>query len=333
MTETPARARPRAGTSVFCAFMDRLSPAGPRYDHGFVAMCDDDAEARHNPLLRDLGCDVSHGESSDSDESDVDMEEQAHRERVSRWRYERERSAGAAREMHVLQAIRVARETRDAMDRSNHLLRLRLERDDSALWADDITAQQRERAAAGAADTLHSVYTSRDEWAAMDGDKHTHEMAMEKWRAHDAAWVVFAERTLFLKQNLKNKLSIDGDDAFEKQTDQTDDDRGIRFQDVPWPPFSWADAIKVVALLEKLENPNHSNATCRKRAFRKLTLRWHPDKFQAKHGFACSGDALGGNTQGMEPHTTEPNETHANAIARRVRCIAQELNDAWREGK
>jgi hypothetical protein len=60
-------------------------------------MCDDDAEARHNPLLRDLGCDVSHGESSDSDESDVDMEEQAHRERVSRWRYERERSAGAAR--------------------------------------------------------------------------------------------------------------------------------------------------------------------------------------------------------------------------------------------
>ena len=72
-------------------------------------------------------------------------------------------------------------------------------------------------------------------------------------------------------------------------------------------------------------------ATARRRAFRTLSLRWHPDKFHAAHGARLRGDGDG--AAAGEPHpdlALEPGETHAEAVARRVRGIAQALNDAWK---
>jgi len=69
-----------------------------------------------------------------------------------------------------------------------------------------------------------------------------------------------------------------------------------------------------------------------KREYRKLALRWHPDKFEGKFGNALSAVACVGDDDGERDGGSERDgvgETHAQRIRRRVRCIAQEINDAW----
>lgn len=69
--------------------------------------------------------------------------------------------------------------------------------------------------------------------------------------------------------------------------------------------------------------------TAYKRAFKKASLRWHPDKFEGRFGALLSDDVVTA-TSGMESEAMEEaGETHAAAIRRRVRVIAQQVNDAW----
>jgi hypothetical protein len=79
-----------------------------------------------------------------------------------------------------------------------------------------------------------------------------------------------------------------------------------------------------------------------KRAFKKASLRWHPDKFEGRFGaLLCDerydaagvhGDGGGFREAGAtvgERETMQEDETQADAIRRRVRCISQQINDAW----
>ena len=279
-------------------------------------MCDRD-ERRHNPLARAMagfasGSAASSSESeSESDDSACDFAGEEHRARLSRWRLERERATRAAREMETLVAIRAARERREAASLQTRAFRVALEREDTKRWAEDVETRAVERAAERAAETLHEAYEASE---ASDHDftgpthhaKAADDDARERaaWDAHEAEWRAFVRSS-------RAPLGV---------------------SDVPWPPSTGEAAIAAVARLERRKaKENVPIATARRRAFRTLSLRWHPDKFHAAHGARLSGDGDG--AAAGEPHpdlALEPGETHAEAVARRVRGIAQALNDAWK---
>ena len=292
------------------------------------AMCDD--EARHNPLLRDRGESVVPDvpSSSDSDDSDVDLEGEAHKARASRWHHERERSVRAAREMHVLESIRTARITQAAMDRETQKLRLRLEKEDVNRWANDTSTRTHERAAERAADTLHHSYEVRGEWSDSHDDNTNVESEMASWRVHDVEWIQFAKITARMKRTIKNKMNEFGDDGGGDE-DKNNSAHHILFSDVPWPPCSGASAISIVSKVESMKNPGLNSNECRKKAWRALSLRWHPDKFLGKFAPVLSI----GNVDSAISQEITGYETHASAIAHKVRTIAQEINDAWSEGR
>ena len=277
-------------------------------------MCDRD-ELRHNPLARAMAgfasgsAASSESESeSESDDSACDFAGEEHRARLSRWRLERERATRAAREMETLVAIRAARERREAASFQTRAFRVALEREDTKRWAEDVETRAVERAAERAAETLHDAYEASE---ASDHDftgptppaKAAYDDARERaaWDAHEAEWRAFVRSS-------RAPLEV---------------------SDVPWPPSTGEAAIAAVARLERRKAPeNVTLATARRRAFRTLSLRWHPDKFHAAHGARLRGD--GARAAGENDLALEPGETHAEAVARRVRGIAQELNDAWK---
>jgi len=279
-------------------------------------MCDRD-ELRHNPLARAMAgfasgsAASSESESeSESDDSACDFAGEEHRARLSRWRLERERATRAAREMETLVAIRAARERREAASFQTRAFRVALEREDTKRWAEDVETRAMERAAERAAETLHEAYEASEAsdhdftGGTKAADDDTRERAA--WDAHEAEW------RAFVRSSRAEKLGV---------------------SDVPWPPSTGEAAIAAVARLERRKAPENENvtlATARRRAFRTLSLRWHPDKFHAAHGARLRGD---GARHAGEPDALEPGETHAEAGARRVRCIAQELNDAWKANK
>lgn len=284
-------------------------------------MCDRD-ERRHNPLAREMAgfssdADAWSSSESESDDSACDFAGEEHRARLSRWRLERERATRAAREMETLEAIRAARERREAASMQTRAFRVALEREDTKRWAEDVETRAAERAAECAAETLHEAYeASCHEFSgssACAADDAARERAA--WDAHEAAWRVFVDRG-----------SSRGALRDERET------RLLGVSDIPWPPATGEAAIAAVARLERLKAPSVTLATARRRAFRTLSLRWHPDKFHAAHGARLRADPARFAPR-ASPFALEPGETHAEAVARRVRGIAQELNDAWKTGR
>ena len=285
-----------------------------------TAMCDRD-ERRHNPLARELAdfssdADASSSESeSESDDSAWDFAGEEHRARLSRWNLERERATRAAREIETLEAIRAARERREAASFQTRAFRVALEREDTKRWAEDVETCAAERAAERAAETLHEAYeASRVRDVSGSSANVADDTARERaaWDAHEAAWRAFV------------------DSRASRDAVRDGETRLLSVSDIPWPPSTGEAAIAAVAHLERRKAPSVSLATARRRAFRTLSLRWHPDKFHAAHGFRLRRDH---GRDAREPFAFEPGETHAEAVTRRVRGIAQELNDAWKTGR
>jgi hypothetical protein len=234
----------------------------------------------------------------------------------------------AAREMETLEAIRIARETRDALETETWAFRARLERQDAARWADDVGTREAERAASRAAETLHAVYESREE----DDDAYDETLERETaaWRAHEVAWEKFTEKDEEREDEEESyaETIVSSAPSLFVSNDASGNARlkrheRIRISDVPWPPSVGEAAIKAMARLELSKDASLSPAAARRRAYRKLSLRWHPDKFHARRRglLSAASEPVAG---------LEPGETHAEAIARRVRVVAQELNDAWK---
>lgn len=116
---------------------------------------------------------------------------------------------------------------------------------------------------------------------------------------------------------------------------------------------------------EQSPSPKLQRMAAYRRAFKKASLRWHPDKFEGRFGSLLSRDELddegrGGvrtnhsrappvseDTKTQQRQTTksvscdddcgrrqvsdkeEGESTHADAIRRRVRIISQSINEAW----
>ena len=115
-------------------------------------------------------------------------------------------------------------------------------------------------------------------------------------------------------------------------------------------------------------SPNLQRLTAYRRAFKKASLRWHPDKFEGRFGALLCRDELDyegrgggaggvrmnhhpgaptppvGNVSDTKTRLTKKNDhdggredreegdestTHADAIRRRVRIISQSINEAW----
>ena len=114
------------------------------------------------------------------------------------------------------------------------------------------------------------------------------------WSEHESAW------EMFTKSVSTANVSIE-----------------IRMQNVPWPPDD--NAILTHMAAHEYQRLSHSaeeakeNATkAYKKAFRKASLRWHPDKFMSKFG-----------------KFTHPKD--ADEVYKRVQAVSQAINDCWRD--
>lgn len=91
----------------------------------------------------------------------------------------------------------------------------------------------------------------------------------------------------------------------------------IKVNDVPWPPVE-GSVLAQMAALERwsdrsdIVDKSKAAATAYRRAFRKASLRWHPDKFSAKFGRYLDPD-------------------DADEITARVQNVSQSINDEWSE--
>ena len=308
-----------------------------------------DDEARYNPLRRDfsrrdapddddddddLEDDDGAEEEEDEEEEELDLVAEAHRARLARLFHRRECETRARAELRALDAIRRARETRAALDVETESARARLEREHAFTWADDATVRAAERAAERAAASLGAAMDEEDAWerarrpsfgecrprdrevAGSNPSGGATHRDVATWERHDVAWAAFEARAA---------RAANGDDG-----------AAARVDDVPWPPTrDPRDALSALAAIEAararggvrtgdISDARGVVAAAHRRAFRRLSLRWHPDKFHARFGAALRTDVEGGARDGLLE-----GETHADAIARRVRDVAQGVNDAW----
>jgi len=306
---------------------------------------DDVDERRFNPLCRrdsDTDPDPDDSDDDDDDDSDssgCDLVENAHRARLNDLRrLDRDREE-IRRQNETLERIRVARCEQRHMAEELASMRFEAERRHTLAWGDDTDVKRRERAAERAAEAIGDAM-DEDELVASTraGQSSSPNADAEEaraWADHERAWAEF-------------ETSVRGGAR-------------VRVTDVPWPPGGpcrggggdvRGGTLASLARRELIETGSHRRKTTDgdtksqsdkggpedrrlaafRRAFRRASLRWHPDKFEGKFGNALSADACVGDDDGGRDGGSERDgvgETHAQRIRRRVRCIAQEINDAW----
>ena len=309
---------------------------------------DDVDERRFNPLCRrdsdtdpdpDDSDDDDDDDDDDSDSSGCDLVENAHRARLNDLRrLDRDREE-IRRQNETLERIRVARCEQRHMAEELASMRFEAERRHTLAWGDDTDVKRRERAAERAAEAIGDAMDEEELVASTRAGQSSSPNAdaeeARDWADHERAWAEF-------------ETSVRGGAR-------------VRVTDVPWPPGGpyrggggdvRGGTLASLARRELIETGSHRRQTTDgddksqsdkggpedrrlaafRRAFRRASLRWHPDKFEGKFGNALSADACdvgddGGRDGGSERDGV--GETHAQRIRRRVRCIAQEINDAW----
>jgi hypothetical protein len=218
-------------------------------------------------------------------------------------------------------------------------MRFEAERRHTLAWGDDTDVKRRERAAERAAEAIGDAMDEEELVASTRAGQSSSPNAdaeeARAWADHERAWAEF-------------ETSVRGGAR-------------VRVTDVPWPPGGpyrgggggvRGGTLASLARRELVETGSHRRKTTDgdtksqsdkggpedrrlaafRRAFRRASLRWHPDKFEGKFGNALSADACVGDDDGERDGGSERDgvgETHAQRIRRRVRCIAQEINDAW----
>ena len=306
---------------------------------------DDVDERRFNPLCRrdsdtDPDPDDSDDDDDDSDSSGCDLVENAHRARLNDLRrLDRDREE-IRRQNETLERIRVARCEQRHMAEELASMRFEAERRHTLAWGDDTDVKRRERAAERAAEAIGDAMDEEELVASTRvGESSSPNADAEEaraWADHERAWAEF-------------ETSVRGGAR-------------VRVTDVPWPPGGpyrggggdvRGGTLASLARRELIETGSHRRKTTDgdtksqsdkggpedrrlaafRRAFKRASLRWHPDKFEGKFGGALCDDVCGddddrmGGTGGTGGEGR--GETHAQRIRRRVRCIAQEINDAW----
>ena len=306
---------------------------------------DDVDEARFNPVCRrargvDDDSDPSESDTGsddddDSHSSECDLVENVRQARLNALRRRRDDREEIRRQNETLERIHRARHAEREMAKELSSMRFEAERRHTLAWRDDAEVRDRERAAERAAEAIgdamdeEELIASTQRGAGGDGGGARAAEEARAWAAHDEAWT-----------------------AFEASVR---DGARVRTHDVPWPPGhdrgggggggGGGTLLASLARRELVERGGGGVAgsfrggsedgrlAAFRRAFKRASLRWHPDKFEGKFGGALCDDACGdeddgtGGTGGAGGEGR--GETHARRIRRRVRCIAQEINDAW----
>jgi len=189
--------------------------------------------------------------------------------------------------MRRLRSMREEREARATMEAEMEEIKRRLtEMDtiDNAYSSRQLEAEEiAERAAAAMADALD----------AQIGDDDKAYVLLHLWSEYESSWLTLEKRIA------------------ETLTNRCDETMFIHAHDIPWPP----DEESMLAQMAAMEQWNDTKTTALaayKRAFRKASLRWHPDKFAAKFG------------KYLDPKD-------ADQVQERVRGVSQAINDAWSE--
>ena len=219
------------------------------------------------------------------------------RARLSRWRLERERATRAAREMETLVAIRAARERREAASFQTRAFRVALEREDTKRWAEDVETRAVERAAERAAETLHEAYEA--------SEASDHDFTGAKAADDDARSARRGTRT---KRSGARSYAL----------------RALRWASPAFvAAFDGQAAIAAVARLERRKaKENVPIATARRRVPGALASVAPRQVSRRARRAAKRRRRRRGRRRASPDLALEPGETHAEAVARRVRGSA-----------
>ena len=272
---------------------------------------DDVDEARFNPLCRrargveddsdpsesDTGFDDD--DDDDSHSSECDLVENVRQARLNALRRRRDDREEIRRQNETLDRIHRARHAEREMAKELSSMRFEAERRHTLAWGDDAEVRDRERAAERAAEAIgdamdeEELIASTHRGAGGDGGVARAAEEARAWAAHDEAWA-----------------------AFEASVR---DGARVRTRDVPWPPGhdrggdggGGGTLLASLARCELVERGGGGGAgSCRggsedkrlaafRRAFKRASLRWHPDKFEGKFGGALCDDVCGDDDDGM----------------------------------
>ena len=255
---------------------------------------DDVDERRFNPLCRrDSDTDPDPDDSDDDDDDDdsdssgCDLVENAHRARLNDLRrLDRDREE-IRRQNETLERIRVARCEQRHMAEELASMRFEAERRHTLAWGDDTDVKRRERAAERAAEAIGDAMDEEELVASTRAGQSSSPNAdaeeARAWADHERAWAEF-------------ETSVRGGAR-------------VRVTDVPWPPGGpyrgggggvRGGTLASLARRELVETGSHRRKTTDgdtksqsdkggpedrrlaafRRAFRRASLRWHPDKFE-----------------------------------------------------
>jgi len=244
----------------------------------------------YNPLARG-SVEESDDDACSSNSSGYDEEDNRVKENISRMLQQEANHREALRQQRVLKEYRRQRDERAILDAEMVALKAELAREQAWTRVDDDEETTRAHRAEQAAASLLSTMDQED--------IHESAEAAEQFAAYSAAWANFSTNT----------------------------PTSITVENVPWPPIS-KNGFLVSMAADELQTVERNNASddqrqhnayrAYKTAFRKASLRWHPDKFEAKFGARLSEDI-------------HPKEgiSHREVILSEVQKMSQRINEEW----
>lgn len=189
-------------------------------------------------------------------------------------------------QMSRLRVVREERMAKERLEAEMEEIKRRLTEMDTIENAYTPTQQDAEEMAERAAEAMLKALDAQ----LCDGSAYA---LYKLWSEHESAWKMFTKSV-----SETASVSIE-----------------IRVQDVPWPPDDTAILTHMAAnehqrLSHSVDEAKEHAAKAYKKAFRKASLRWHPDKFMSKFGkFIHSEDV--------------------DEVYKRVQAISQTINDCW----
>jgi len=154
--------------------------------------------------------------------------------------------------------------------------------------------QAQERAAKGRADEARRAKDAADlrqqqqraEWERLrQQQQHQQQQQKERENEERKAWEEAFQRRQAASygarpQSAAHLGGTQSCEQMEQRWKQLEASSSVSFSDIPWPPLGSKNVIQWAAT----QAGGRVDASTRKRVYRQLVLRWHPDKFEAKFG-------------------------------------------------